>query len=38
MDTIQDGVVVIMHYTLKNEQGEVLDSSEGGEALPYLHG
>ena len=22
MDTIQDGVVVIMHYTLKNDQGE----------------
>ena len=38
MDTIQDGVVVIMHYTLKNDQGETLDSSEGGDALPYLHG
>ena len=38
MDTIQDGVVVIMHYTLKNDQGEVLDSSDGGEALPYMHG
>ena len=38
MDTIQDGVVVIMHYTLKNDQGEVLDSSDGGDALPYLHG
>ena len=38
MDTIQDGVVVIMHYTLKNDQGETLDSSEGGDPLPYLHG
>ena len=38
MDTIQDGVVVIMHYTLKNDQGETLDSSDGGDALPYLHG
>jgi FKBP-type peptidyl-prolyl cis-trans isomerase SlyD len=38
MDTIEDGVVVIMHYTLKNDQGEVLDSSDGGDALPYLHG
>lgn len=38
MDTIADGVVAIIHYTLKNDEGEVLDSSEGGEALPYLHG
>ena len=38
MDTIEAGLVVIIHYTLKNDQGEVLDSSEGGEPLPYLHG
>ena len=38
MDTISDGVVAIIHYTLKNDQGEVLDSSEGGDPLPYLHG
>jgi FKBP-type peptidyl-prolyl cis-trans isomerase SlyD len=38
MDTISDGVVVIMHYTLTNDQGEVLDTSDGSEPLPYLHG
>jgi len=27
-----------MHYTLKDAQGEVLDSSEGQEPLTYLHG
>lgn len=31
--------VVIMHYTLTSDEGEVLDSSrEGGEPLAYLHG
>jgi FKBP-type peptidyl-prolyl cis-trans isomerase SlyD len=30
--------VVHIHYTLKNDQGDVLDSSEGGEPLSYLHG
>ena len=29
---------VLMHYTLTNDQGEVLDSSRGGEPLAYLHG
>jgi FKBP-type peptidyl-prolyl cis-trans isomerase SlyD len=38
MDTITDGVVAIIHYTLTNDGGEVLDSSEGSDALPYLHG
>lgn len=38
MDTISDGVVVIMHYTLTNDKGEVLDTSDGSEPLPYLHG
>jgi len=38
MDTIADGVIAIIHYTLKNDQGEVLDSSDGGDPLPYLHG
>ena len=38
MDTIADGVVAIIHYTLTNDQGEVLDSSDGGDPLPYLHG
>jgi FKBP-type peptidyl-prolyl cis-trans isomerase SlyD len=30
--------VVIMHYTLSDDSGEVLDSSEGSEPLAYLHG
>lgn len=30
--------VVLMHYTLTNDAGEVLDSSDGGEPLAYLHG
>lgn len=27
-----------MHYTLKNDAGEVIDSSVGGDPLAYLHG
>lgn len=30
--------VATIHYTLKNEQGEVLDTSEGQEPLAYLQG
>jgi len=30
--------VVSLHYTLKNDDGEVLDSSEGKAPLVYLHG
>lgn len=30
--------VVTMHYTLKNKEGMVLDSSAGREPLVYLHG
>lgn len=29
---------VVIDYTLKNEQGEVIDTSVGKEALGYLHG
>jgi FKBP-type peptidyl-prolyl cis-trans isomerase SlyD len=36
--TINDGLVVLMHYTLKNDAGETLDSSIGSDPLPYLHG
>lgn len=35
---IGDKLVVSMHYKLTNSSGEVLDSSEGGEPLNYLHG
>lgn len=31
-------MVVTFHYTLRNEAGEVLDSSSGAEPLSYLHG
>ena len=30
--------VVSIHYTLTNDAGETLDSSEGQEPLAYLHG
>lgn len=30
--------VVSIHYTLKDEEGDVLDSSEGREPLDYIHG
>ncbi len=30
--------VVGIDYTLKNEAGQVLDSSQGGDPLYYLHG
>jgi FKBP-type peptidyl-prolyl cis-trans isomerase SlyD len=30
--------VVNFHYTLSNDSGEVLDSSQGGDPLTYLHG
>jgi len=36
--TIADGMVVTVHYTLKNEEGDLLDTSEGDEPLTYLHG
>ncbi len=35
---ICDKTVVLIHYVLKNAQGEVLDSSEGVEPLSYIHG
>ena len=35
---IGDNPVVSMHYTLTNDQGKVIDSSEGEEPLTYLHG
>lgn len=35
---IADRCVVSFHYTLTNDGGDVLDSSQGSEALTYLHG
>ena len=30
--------VVLMHYTLKNDAGDVIDSSDGADPLPFLQG
>lgn len=37
MSITQDQVVSI-HYTLKDDTGEIIDSSANGEPLSYLHG
>jgi FKBP-type peptidyl-prolyl cis-trans isomerase SlyD len=37
-DVVAEGKVVAIHYTLKDSEGNVLDSSEGQEPLVYLHG
>jgi FKBP-type peptidyl-prolyl cis-trans isomerase SlyD len=36
--SIDTNHVVSIHYTLKGDAGEVIDSSVGGEPLAYLHG
>jgi FKBP-type peptidyl-prolyl cis-trans isomerase SlyD len=35
---IDDGFVVEIDYTLRGDDGEVIDTSEGDEPLTYLHG
>jgi FKBP-type peptidyl-prolyl cis-trans isomerase SlyD len=35
---ISDGKAVQIDYTLKNDAGQVLDSSEGRQPLAYVHG
>ena len=35
---IGDKLVVSMHYTLTDSEGNILDSSEGSDPLTYLHG
>ena len=35
---IEKNRVVLLHYTLRDEQGTVLDSSSGRDPLTYLHG
>ncbi|HEV3180914.1 MAG TPA: FKBP-type peptidyl-prolyl cis-trans isomerase, partial [Steroidobacteraceae bacterium] len=37
MSITQDQVVSI-HYTLKDDAGEIIDTSEQGSPLTYLHG
>lgn len=36
--TIAQNSVVSIHYTLKDETGEIIDSSASAEPLAYLHG
>ena len=38
MMKVEKNKVVSIHYTLKSDNGEVLDSSEGKSPLPYVHG
>jgi FKBP-type peptidyl-prolyl cis-trans isomerase SlyD len=35
---VAENVVVVIDYTLKDNAGEVIDSSEGAGPLAYLHG
>lgn len=35
---VADNMAVSIHYTLTNDEGDVIDSSAGGEPLVYLHG
>jgi len=35
---VADNMAVSIHYTLTNDEGEVIDSSDGNEPLMYLHG
>lgn len=35
---VADDHVVTIHYTLRDIEGSVRDSSSGGDPLPYLHG
>jgi FKBP-type peptidyl-prolyl cis-trans isomerase SlyD len=37
-NTVGSNKVVTIHYTLRSDDGEVLDTSDGGEPLSYLHG
>ncbi len=36
--TVSDDLVVGLEYTLRLDDGDVIDSSEGNEPLEYLHG
>lgn len=36
--TVQDNMVVQFHYTLKDENGDVLESNFGQDPIAYLHG
>ena len=36
--TVKKDAVVEMHYTLKNDSGSVIDSSEGKDPMPFIQG
>ena len=36
--TVKKDAVVEMHYTLKNDAGDVIDSSKGQEPMPFIQG
>jgi len=36
--TVKKDAVVEMHYTLKNDAGEVVDSSKGQDPMPFIQG
>lgn len=36
--TIEDGLVVVLNYTLRNDDGELIDSSTADDPMAYLHG
>lgn len=38
LNLVAKNMVVSFHYTLKDSEGQVLDSSSGAEPLSYLHG
>ena len=38
IETVGDGRVVFINFSLRNDAGEVLDESKPGEPLFYLHG
>ena len=38
INTVRKGRVISLDFILKDEQGEMLDQSEEGEPLEYLHG
>jgi len=35
---VKDGLMVSMHYTLKDTSGQVLETSKGKEPIKYVHG
>lgn len=35
---VDENRVVMFHYTLKNDAGEEIESSRGGDPLAYIHG